>query len=64
MLPLVIIFVQAVRLCLSANQYTLCSLLMKGQIPKRQTVQRLRICVYVYVHMYINFKQTQTLFDS
>ena len=42
---IVIIFVQALKLCLSANQYTLCSLLMKGQSPKRQAVQRLRKCV-------------------
>ena len=31
------------RLCLSANQYTLCSLLMKGQTSKQQAAQRLRI---------------------
>ena len=34
-------------LCLSANQYTLCSLLIKGQIPKRQAVQRLRIYIHI-----------------
>ena len=39
----IIIFVQTLRLCLSANQYTLCSLQMKGQTPKRQAVKRLRI---------------------
>ena len=44
----VIIFVQALRLCLSANQYTLCSLLIKGQTPKQQAIQRLRICLYVW----------------
>ena len=48
-LPHVIIFVQALTLCLSANQYTLCSLLTNGQIPKRQAVQRLRyISIYAY----------------
>ena len=33
-------------LSFSQPEYTLCSLLMKGQTPKRQGVQRLRIYVY------------------
>ena len=41
----VLIFKQALRLCLSANQYTLSLLLMKGQTRKRQTVQQLRIYI-------------------
>ena len=32
-------FGQALRFCISANQYTLCSLLIKGQTPKRHAVQ-------------------------
>ena len=36
---------RSLRLCLPANQHTLCSLLMKGQTPKRQAVQRLRIYI-------------------
>ena len=34
---------QALKLCLSANQYTLCSLVIKGQIPKPQAIERLKI---------------------
>ena len=37
------IFVQAFRICLSANQYTRYSLLIKGPTTKRHAVQRLTI---------------------
>ena len=45
-LPQVIIFGLALTLCLSSNQYTPCSLLINGQTPKRQVVQRLRTYLY------------------